>query len=269
MVAKRALTVLTSSLVMALGISIASAAPPTDNVVVTPGNTQGWAATDTRSGGAVNFVADSEAPAGFGALQLTTNATTDSKAQFMHAANVPLSEVTELSYFTKQIGASFAQGDVSYQIPIFANGTTGFTTLVYEPYQNGDVTTGDWQQWNVLEGKFWSSRTVTCGAGGLTAGGGGAPFYSLADIAEMCPGAKVLGFGVNIGSNNPSYNVETDLVSFNGTAYDFELVSKNECKNNGYKKLGDANGKPFKNMGDCISYTATLGQNQAAGTTEE
>ena len=33
----------------------------------------------------------------------------------------------------------------------------------------------------------------------------------------------MLGFGVNVGSNNPSYDVEVDLVNFNGTVYDFEL----------------------------------------------
>jgi len=38
----------------------------------------------------------------------------------------------------------------------------------------------------------------------------------------MCPNAVVAGFGVNIGSNNPSYNVLTDLVNFNGDVYDFE-----------------------------------------------
>ena len=60
-------------------------------VVVTPTNTQGWSTADTRPGGAVNFVADATAPAGAGALQLTTDATTTSKAQYMHAANTPLS----------------------------------------------------------------------------------------------------------------------------------------------------------------------------------
>ena len=32
----------------------------------------------------------------------------------------------------------------------------------------------------------------------------------------------MLGFGVKVGSFNPSYDVEVDLVSFNGQAYDFE-----------------------------------------------
>src|SRR4051794_14852632 len=62
-------------------------------VVVTPTNTQGWTTDDTRPGGVVNFVVDATATSGAGALQLTTDATTTSKAQYMHAANVPLASV--------------------------------------------------------------------------------------------------------------------------------------------------------------------------------
>jgi hypothetical protein len=236
--------------------------------VVTPTNTQGWTSVapgaDTRTGGAVNFVADSSAPSGSGALQLTTDATTSSKAQYMHAApaDTTLASVTELSYYTKQVGASFAQGDASYQLPVYLNGgTSGFTTLVFEPYQNTDqgaVVTGTWQQWDVSAGQFWSSRTVTCSGGTIQGSAGGPASYTLADINATCPNAIVAGFGVNIGSNNPSYNVETDLVSFNGSAYDFELynapTNKDECKDNGYKSLTDSNNQPFKNQGQCVSY---------------
>jgi hypothetical protein len=147
MVAKRALTVLTSSLIMAFGVSIAGAAP--GDVVVTPTRTQGWSTADTRTGGTVSYVADSDTPSGYGALQLTTDETNVAKAQYMHTANIPLSEVTELSYYTKKSGALFSGAAASYQLPVYLNGgTNGFTTLVFEPYQNGTVTDGDWQQWN-------------------------------------------------------------------------------------------------------------------------
>jgi len=130
--------------------------------VVSPTNTQGWSTEDTRPGGAVNFVSDGTAPSGCGALQLTTDATTTAKAQYLHGANTPLANVTDLSYYTKQNSASFAGGDPSYQLPICLNGITGttcngFTTLVYEPYQNGVVVPGTWQQWDVDAGQFWST----------------------------------------------------------------------------------------------------------------
>jgi hypothetical protein len=249
-------------------------------VVVTPANVQGWTTDDTRPGGSVTYVADTTAPGNphAGALKLTTDSTTSSKAQYMHSASTPLSSVTDLSYYTKQNSASFAGGDASYQLPVCLGGVTGgtcsgFTTFVYEPYENGTVTPNVWQAWDVDAGQFWSSRTATGGGTCNTvAGFGGAPFYTLAALKAACPNAVAVGFGVNIGSNNPSYNVETDLVTFNGTTYNFEpatapatvtLTSKDDCKNNGWMQ---STNPTFKNQGDCVSFFATKGKNGGAGT---
>src|SRR3954451_12410694 len=92
------------ALVATVAIGVAAAAT---TIVVTPTNTQGWSTEDTRPGGAVSFATDATAPAGAGALRLTTDATTTSKAQYMHLAapNTLLSSVTELSYYTKQNSA--------------------------------------------------------------------------------------------------------------------------------------------------------------------
>jgi hypothetical protein len=257
--------------VMFLAPGAASAAATT--VVVTPTIEHGWSATaplaDTRPGGAVNFINDATAPAGGGALQLTTNNLNSAKAQYMHAAGIPLSAVTELSYYTKQNSASYFGGDASYQLPILGNGTSGFTTLVYEPYQGGSVIPvipGIWQRWDVYGGLFWSSKDVICSNGTLSAGYGGAPFYSLAEVKAKCPAAVVVAYGVDIGSYNPSYNVETDLFNFNGTTYNFELTnkpsSKDECKKDGWMNLTDQNGQPFKNQGQCVSWTKSAGEQE-------
>lgn len=247
------------------------AAPAGSQVVVTPTNLNGWSTADTRPGGAVSYVVDSSAPGDphVGALRLTTNATTTAKAQYMHATNTPLGNVLELSYATKQNSASFVSGDASYQLPVCLGGVVGstcvgFTTLVYEPYQNGVVTPGVWQNWDVDSGQFWSSQSYTNGTCSVTAGGGGVPFYTLAGLQATCPSAVAVGFGVNIGSNNPSYDVETDLVSFNSTSYNFEpyvvVTDKDQCKNDGWKTLKDANGNGFKNQGQCVSYIASNGK---------
>lgn len=216
-----------TALTMALGLGGgAAAAKDHGPIVVTPDHPQGWSTADTRPGGAVTFVTDATAPRGRGALQLTTDATTTAKAQYLHAANTPLASVTELSYDTKQNSAPFAAAAASYQVIAYLNGgTTGFTTLVFEPYQNplqGPVVNGVWQQWDVDAGLFWSTRTVTCSNGTVVGTPGGPAAYTLAQINSTCPSAMVIGFGVNIGSNNPSYDVETDLFNFNGTVYDFE-----------------------------------------------
>jgi hypothetical protein len=248
-------------------------------IVVTPTNQQGWSTADTRPGGTVDFVADATAPSGIGALQLTTDATTAAKAQYMHVANTPLANVTELSYWTRQVsGPVFA--DPSYQLPVCLDGftspmtpanpsgCTGFTTFVFEPYQNNGLATPSpvivpniWQQWDVDAGQFWSSKNYSNGACTVVAGAGGPPFYSLAALKTICPNAVVVGFGVNIGSFNPSYDVYTDMVDFNGTSYDFEpyqaASSKDQCKNGGFANVKRADGSSFKNQGDCIQYVNT------------
>jgi len=206
----------------------ASAAATT--VFVTPTNTQGWATTpDTGNGGAVNFVADSMAPGGgTGALQLTTDATDPAIAQYFHdTARTSLTSVTELSYYTKQVSGP-ASADPAYQLPVYVNGTAGFTTLVFEPYlqgpNNGGITPNAWQQWDVAAGRFYSTRTVTCTATGATlTGSRGGPLYTLAELKAACPDAVVLSYGLNVGRSNPSYTVRADRFNFNGTTYDFEL----------------------------------------------
>jgi hypothetical protein len=248
--------------VAAAMFGLPTTASASSTVVVTSGNTQGWSTADTRPGGAVDFILDPTAHAGSGALQLTTDATTSAKAQYLHGTSTPLDQVTELGYWSKQNAASFADGAPSYQLAVDLDGPNSFTTLVYEPYQNGGtVTPGAWQQWDVDAGLFWSSRTVACSNGTILAGGGGAPFYTLEKIKATCPEAVAVGFGVNIGSNNPSYDVEADLVSFNDTMYDFEPTltpaTKDDCKRGGWASF---NTPAFKNQGDCVSYIATGGK---------
>ena len=250
-----------AAIVVAIGMPL-SALAAGNTVTVTQQNQQGWSTADTRPGGAVNFIKDTTSPAPNGALQLTTDATTAAKAQYLHAANTPLANINSLSYYTKQVSASFAKGDPSYQLPAHLNGTTGFTTLVFEPYQSAtdgqQVLPTVWQKWDVASGLFYSTRPVVCSNGIIAGGSGGPANYTLAQVKTACPNAVINGFGVNIGSNNPSYNVETDLVNFNGTTYDFQATkiptNKDQCKKDGYLGFTDGSAVTFKNQGSCVSY---------------
>ena len=128
---------------------------------------------------------------------------------------------------------------------------------MFEPYQNGVVTPGVWQSWDVDAGQMWSSRSVTCpGGSSVVAGAGGPPFYTLAVLQALFPDAVVVGFGVNIGTFNPAYDVEADLVRFNETTYDFELFSTpadpEDCKRGGWSTFNPPNG-PYQNQGECVS----------------
>jgi hypothetical protein len=251
-----------SVLAVVFAVAFASVASAATTVVVTPSNTQGFSTADTRPGGAVNYVADATSPYPNGALQLTTDLTTTSKAQYLHDASTTLASVTDLSYYTKQVSGP-VHADPSYQLLVDLNGaaTGGFTTFVYEPYQNGVVVPSTWQQWDVDAGQMWSSRSFSEGTCTIVAGGGGAPFYTLAGLQAACPDAVVVGFGVNIGSNNPGYDVYTDGVTFNGTTYDFELVppaptaptTKDDCKDGGWQTFTNPS---FKNQGQCVSSVA-------------
>jgi hypothetical protein len=237
-----------AGVLVCLGTTVVLATADEHSVVtVTPHQTHGWSAApplaDNRPGGTVSFVLDPNAPAGDGALQLTTNATTAAKAQYMHASTTPLARVSKLSYHTKQVSAPFAGADPAYQLVVCLNGvtTTGckpnlaptpassFSTLVFEPYQNpqqAPVVPKVWQKWNVATGLFWSTRSVKCSNGIIAGSAGGPATYTLPAIKTACPDAVVIAYGVNIGTFNPSYVVRVDLFTFNGTTYDFELSER-------------------------------------------
>ena len=245
-------------------LAITAGATAATTVRVTQ-NSSSWHTLDTRPGGSVAFTEAYGAPAGLGSgsLELKTDVTTAAKADYFTLAHAgtPIADVSELSYWTYQAPTGQAVvADPSYQLQIDINGaaTGGFTTLVFEPYQNptqGAIVPATWQRWDVDAGLFWSSRTVTEGTCALVAGAGGPPLYTLATVQALCPNAVVLGIGVNVGTFNPGWTVATDGVQFNDTIYDFELgrrpASKDECKQDGWQSFDDP---AFKNQGDCVSF---------------
>jgi hypothetical protein len=216
-----ALLALTAAVLVVAG----AASADTATVHVTPATTH-WVRDDVVAGGQVSWSAAVGAPTGLGSssLELTTDATVQAKADlFNHdIAGMALADVTKLGYSTYQRSASFAYGDASFQLQLLVDGASGFTTLVFEPYNghpaNGTVTNGEWQHWDVSAGQFWSTRTV----GNLQAGAGGTSFYTLAQVKALEPNAVVIGVGVDVGSNNPGYDVFVDGLQVNDTTYDFE-----------------------------------------------
>jgi hypothetical protein len=57
-----------------------------------------------------------------------------------------------------------------------------------------------------------------------------------------------------------------DNTQVNNFTYTFDQPqNKDACKNGGWQTLTDNNGNHFKNQGDCVSYVATGGKNQAGG----
>lgn len=203
--------------------------------VINSVTSQGWTVDDTRANGHTALIADSSAPLGQGALSLKTDTSPTAgqdKAQFDHylTTGLPLSDASgALSYYTKQNSASFSAGDPAYQIYLYMKGSDGqndFNTLTFEPYVdqgNAAVQPSVWQKWTISQSssKFYSSHNFSGQAGNVTASQGSST-YTLNQITAAFPNAQIVGYGVNIGSNNPGYDTEADAFTFNGTTYDFE-----------------------------------------------
>jgi hypothetical protein len=205
-------------------VPVASAAAAT--TTITPGDSGGWSTADTRPGGTVSFVGDDTSPLPGGALQLSTSDSPDAKALYLLAGGQTVASINSLGYQTKQVSGP-AEAAASFQFAVDVNGAAdgGFTTFVYEPYENGTVTNGTWQSWDVAAGQFWSSRSVSCGGTTFAAGAGGAPFFTLAAIKAACPDATVVYYGLNVGTNNANYVVRADALTYNDTTYDFEALA--------------------------------------------
>lgn len=99
-----------------------------------------------------------------------------------------------------------------------------------------------------------------------TGGGYGSNWFGTANewLAEFSD-AQVKAIGYSLGSGVDGDGV-IKLISLGCVNYTFDLVvtNKEQCKNNGWM-LGLADGRKFKNQGDCVSYFATKFRNPPSG----
>lgn len=90
---------------------------------------------------------------------------------------------------------------------------------------------------------------------------GGTFYDSYANASALTAGKAVLGVSLVVDSSwgfgDNEQTILVDNVAVNSDLYTFEPntpTSKDECKDNGWQGLEDANGNPFKNQGQCVSY---------------
>lgn len=210
-------------------------------------------------------VGPATAPEGVGSIGLETPGSGDKVYLFNYDyAGTPLSDVAALSYATYRTAGSLAQVTaLNLQVDVNGAAEGGFTTLVFEPVYNtaqGTVTNGVWQTWDAIgagSGRWWSTRDVP----GVCAFD---CFVAWSGVVSANPGATILGgVGLNQGSGNPGLAAAVDqLVIGTGagtTTFDFEpyvtAATRETCEHDGWATARRADGSPFTNQGDCVSYT--------------
>lgn len=219
----------------------------------------------TRNAGTGAFRQGPGTPsAGVGSFEMVTPTGADKAYLFNYEyIGTKLSEIDNLRYATYRT-AGTDQQVTALNIEVDVNGSApgGFTTLVFEPVYNsgqGAVVDGVWQPWDAYNGGngiWWSTKNIpgTCAF---------QCYSTWHDIVAANPDAVIVGgLGLNQGSGNPGLTSAVDYLTV-GTSgdcitYNFDpyavAATKDDCKNGGYTKVKDAQGNPFKNQGQCVSF---------------
>jgi hypothetical protein len=246
-------------------------ADPT-SVRVFPGNWEGWFLyddnTDTIDNSLGEFVLGPEtAPAGVGSLEIATIGTGRPNVATYQFAGTPLASITELKFSTYNGSAGNPSGDTQrsgyLQFNVDLNGTdTWQRRLTYVPRNQGVgvVSQDTWQEWDAIAaGALWGY------SGGTWPITGGTGLKTWGQILIDYPGVRIrvtdAFLGVRVGEPYTDGYVENiDAIKF-GTAagttlFDFEPKATDICKKSAWMLLSRADGSPFANQGDCVSYVS-------------
>jgi hypothetical protein len=183
---------------------------------------------DASPNGTVSFVAAADAPRGHDVLDMQTTTGKSVVAYLPAAAGRLLSELTSFGYASKVISSPNPAYDVTAQIEVVRSGAakypSGYTTVVFEPYVNGNQGTVGWHRNDVVHGKVWSTQALPSGDCSQAA-----PCAFSTFIAEN-PQATVLSapkFRIGQNSGTPltdagHYQVDDVIYGF-GSALNFDL----------------------------------------------
>jgi hypothetical protein len=229
--------------------------PPTDN----------WVLYTRNAGNGAFRVGPATPPLGVGSFETVTPTGADKVTLFNYDhVGTPLADVDDISYSTYRATGNDQQvAALNIQVDINGAAPGGFTTLVFEPVYNTDqgaVVSGEWQDWDAFnDGNaiWWSSNPIPSAPNRDT-------FVTWNTIVAANPDAVILGgFGVNQGSGNPALTTAVDALTLgysgDSITYNFEefvvATSADQCKKGGWEDLRRTDGTPFKNQGDCVSFT--------------
>jgi hypothetical protein len=224
------------------GVLLAGAAQAAESVA-TPGNLQGWSASDIRATGTVGITGTYKPAGETGSLQFTGAGSAD-KANYVHALSGTLGDLVNntgaalsYDYFVDASSTTAAHLAPALRLVFFDDATSMSGYLIYEPVYNGvtDVTNGAFVTNNILGANFWM-RTF---APGFTVE---KYDYTLADWAggATAPGSYVLSaatriIGVEVGTGSgwagtfsgavDHVNVDFARAGTTGVSTNFELAA--------------------------------------------
>jgi hypothetical protein len=158
----------------------------------------------------------------------------------------PVSNLTELN-FDYKTGEHCGAGAPRFNIQ-----TEGGTAVTLGCTSGTQTDLGN--GWTHVEFNAAQIAAAAATTGGITL----QDLYIIFDEGTDTPAGGTVGTPGTVHIDNISVNNQV-------VGSPTSPVTKDDCKNGGWKNLTGANGQPFKNQGDCVSYVATHGKNLPAG----
>ncbi len=197
-----------------------------------------WVEEGVAAGGDATEIATST-DSGANALQLTTIDDVDSRVRYTYdIADINASAFTGFSYDSNQVKAfDMVNGNATFRLIVDLDGnllTLGdVTDVTYEPYYNifahnslndASVMSNTWQNWaaTLATGKFWAGGVTTILGPSEGAGGAYATNFTIQQLVDAYPSAKILEINIGMGTYNKDQIVLVDNLVFNGVTLGFE-----------------------------------------------
>ncbi len=197
-----------------------------------------WVETAQTGGDATEIATSTDS--GSNALQLTTINDTASRVRYTYdIADINAStSFTGLSFDSKQVSAAdMVNGNATFRLVVDLDGnlaTMGdVTDVTYEPYYNiaahnalndASIVPGAWQNWaaTMSSGKFWAAGVTTVLGPSEGAGGAYATNFTIQQLVDAYPNAKITAISIGMGTWNVNQVVLVDNLVFNGVTLGFE-----------------------------------------------
>jgi len=197
-----------------------------------------WTENGVEVGGDATVIGTST-ESGNNALQLTTTDDVNSRVRYSYdVADIDASAFTGFSFDSKQVKAfDMVNGNASFRLIVDLDGnlaTLGdVKDVTYEPYYNilahnvlndASITPNLWQNWaaTLANGKFWAGGVTTILGPSEGAGGAYATNFTIQQLVDSYPNAKITGISIGMGTYNKDQVILVDNLILNGNVLGFE-----------------------------------------------